>query len=212
MTKDTDIIAKEGYVIILIAALIAVGLFFLHPLAGIAGVLLCLFCVYFFRNPRRVCSQEPGKLISPADGKVIFIGEAEESHFLNKKMYRVTIFMSPISVHVNRSPASGEVLNTKYQPGKFLAAFKEEASKWNEQSAVHLKTDEGDDIVFVQIAGWLARRIINYAKLKEHLLRGSIFGVIRFGSRMDVYFPETYSPCIHVNQMIKAGETVIASK
>lgn len=127
-------------------------------------------------------------------------------------MKRVTIFMSPFNVHVNRAPASGKVLDTVHHNGKFLAAFSEKASDENERSAVHLKTTEGDEVVFVQIAGWFARRIKSYAKVGDQLLRGKIFGVIKYGSRMDVYFPDDYDWTVKLNQKVKAGETVIASK
>jgi len=212
MTKETDIIAREGYLIITVSLILAIGLYFLHPIAGIAGTLWLLFCLYFFRNPKRTCEQNPGELIAPADGKVIFVGKADEKHFLKNSMKRVTIFMSPFNVHVNRAPASGKVINTVHCNGKFLAAFSERASDENERSAVHLKTDDGDEVVFVQIAGWFARRIKNYAKIGDELIRGRIFGVIKYGSRMDVYFADHYDISVRLNQKVRAGETIIAIK
>ena len=120
--------------------------------------------------------------------------------------------MSPFNVHVNRSPETGEVLDTVHHNGKFLAAFSDKASEENERSAIWLKTTEGDEVVFVQIAGWFARRIKSYAKVGDQLIRGKIFGLIKYGSRMDVYFPEQFESTVKLNQKVKAGETVIASK
>lgn len=195
-----------------ISLVVTVVLYFVHPIAGALSTVWFLFCVYFFRNPKRSSPQEAGKLIAPADGKVIFVGETEEKHFCKKPMKRVTIFMSPFNVHVNRAPESGEVLDTVHHNGKFLAAFSEKASEENERSAVHMKTKEGDEIVFVQIAGWFARRIKSYAKVGDEMIRGKIFGVIKYGSRMDVYFPDGFESTVQVNQKVKAGVTVIASK
>jgi phosphatidylserine decarboxylase len=192
--------------------LVAVAAGLWHPMAGALGLASTIFCVAFFRNPKRVAPTGPGLLIVPADGRVIFVGRAMEPDFLKRDMQKVTIFMSPFNVHVNRSPAAGLVKDKKYHAGKFLAAFDPKASELNERCALHLKTDDDDDVVFVQIAGWFARRIVCYPYLGEYLGRGKIFGLIKFGSRMDVYFPESFCPAVSLNQKVKAGETVLASR
>lgn len=212
MTNETHSIAKEGLTIITASLFIAAGLFFFNIYAASVVLFFALFSIYFFRNPKRVTPQDTNVLIAPADGKVIFVGEAEENHFLKKKMRRVTIFMSPFNVHVNRAPESGEVLGAVHHHGKFLAAFDEKASEQNERFAVHLKTTSGVEIVFVQIAGWFARRIICYAKQGDILQRGRIFGLIKFGSRMDVFFPESFSSALQLGDITKAGETILARK
>lgn len=210
MTNENHLIAKEGLVIISVFILLTIGAFFLHPLAGVIGVALSIFNIYFFRNPKRHTPQNDGFLICPADGRVIFVGESEEHFFLKKKMKRITVFMSPFNVHVNRAPASGKVLNQVHFSGKFLAAFDERASLENERSAILLELENKDQIVFVQIAGWFARRIISYPKIGDILQKGKIFGLIKFGSRMDIYVPENYEPLVAMGQTTMAGETLLA--
>lgn len=210
MTNESDKIAREGHVILLLSAAAAFAGMIVHPYLGALLVLWLAFCLYFFRNPSRVTP--PQGLISPADGKVIFIGRDTEKDFLHRDMQRITIFMSPFNVHVNRAPESGVIKNTKHHFGKFLAAFDERASSENERVTNHMLTDDGSDIVFVQIAGWFARRIVSYAKPGAKYLRGQIFGVIKFGSRMDVFFPDTYQIQVQLNQKVAAGETVLAKR
>lgn len=209
MTTDSQIISHEGYFIIFLSFLLTTVSFFICPFLGALTLLWLFFCVYFFRNPKRQTPDSPDALIVPADGKVIHIGKAQEKHFLNKEMQRVTIFMSPFDVHVNRSPASGVVKNTVWHHGKFLAAFGKQASEENERSAIHMEVDGGEEIVFVQIAGWFARRIVSYPKNQDKLQKGSIFGVIKFGSRMDIYFSDSYKIDVELNQKVKAGETIL---
>lgn len=210
MTDETTPFAREGYKILFFSWLAAIfGLALYRPL----GVILCawgFFCLYFFRNPKRVAPL--GGVLSPADGKVIFVGPARETHFLNRDMLRVTVFMSPFNVHVNRAPVTGSVKGAVHANGKFMAAFDERASAENERHAHHVVTNEGDDVVFVQIAGWFARRIVSYLKPGERTERGKIFGLIKFGSRMDVYLPGPFKAEVAVGQKVKAGETVIARK
>lgn len=212
MTKETDRVAREGFFLIFLSFIFAIGLGLYNSYAGLLGGLWFVFCVSFFRNPRRVTPEENGKIICPADGTVIFVGRATEPDFLKKEMNRVTIFMSPFNVHVNRAPESGVVKGKIYHKGKYLAAFDEKASLENERSAIHMETAGGDDIVFVQIAGWFARRIVSYPQIGARLFRGKIFGVIKFGSRMDVYYPDGFLPSVALKQKVKAGETVLASK
>ena len=212
MTTEKNKIAKEGLVFIYGLLLVSlIGFIFYYPL-GCLVFSFALFTIYFFRNPKRITPTPQDLIIAPADGTVIFTGESTEHNFLNKKMKRITIFMSPFNVHVNRAPANGEVKNSVHYSGKFLAAFDERASLENERSAIHLTTDQGDDIVFVQIAGWFARRIISYPKIGETLKKGDIFGLIKFGSRMDIFLPENYELAVGDKQKTYAGETVLAIK
>lgn len=208
-TKDTDIIAREGYVILLVSVVIAFLLFLWHELAGTVATVWYFFCLYFFRNPVRACHEEGQLILCPADGKVIAVANAIEPDFFKAERLRVTIFMSPFNVHVNRAPVAGVVQNRVYHRGKFSAAFKASASQENERCALHVKTVEGNDVVFVQIAGWFARRIITYPEAGEQVESGQIIGVIKFGSRMDVYLPARYEPCVVVGQKVKAGHTVL---
>jgi len=212
ITKDSDILAREGYLIIIPSLIVVLGAFFFNAYVGAALCLWLAFCLYFFRNPKRVTPTGENNLVSPADGTILSISEETENEFLKKKMTRITIFMSPFNVHVNRVPLSGIVKNRTYRPGKFLAAFSEKASSENERSLIHMQTQEGQDLVFVQIAGWLARRIISYPEGGDSLEKGGIFGVIRFGSRMDVYLPEGFKPNVTKEQKVKAGETILALK
>jgi len=212
MTKESNTLSPEGYPILILSFLLALALFFVDVTVGILGFFWVLFCVYFFRNPSRKKTEIPGALLTPADGTVLQVTEAVEPNFLKKKMKLVSVFMSPFNVHVNRSPASGVVKDVVYHKGRFGAAFALDATVKNERSAVRFQTKEGAEIVFVQVAGWFARRIINYLKVDRQIEQGSIFGVIKFGSRADIYFPEDYEVTVSVKQKVFAGETIIARK
>lgn len=211
MTRESDKIAREAYPILFISLLGSAALYFFHPLAGACGVLWVVYCLYFFRNPGRVASCDANCLIAPADGVVVYAGLCHEKYFLDKPMQRVTIFMSPFNVHVNRAPATGEVVGIKYHQGCFRAAFRESASHENERTVMRLKTSQGDDIVLVQVAGWFARRIRNYLKTGDRIEMGKIFGLIKFGSRVDVYLPVEYKLAVTGREKVKAGVTVIAN-
>ncbi|MCP5464622.1 MAG: phosphatidylserine decarboxylase family protein [Deltaproteobacteria bacterium] len=212
MTTDKNSFAREGLPFIFLSLVLVLISIAIHPLATVITTLLLAFVLYFFRNPQRHPSQENDILISPADGKVIQVERVVEPDFLKKELLRVTIFMSPFNVHVNRFPDTGTVLGKAYHKGKFLKAFSPDASLHNERSALHIKTNSDKDVVFVQIAGWLARRIVSYPKEGDSYDRGQIFGVIRFGSRMDVYLPEDYECIVSLEQKVKAGETILARK
>lgn len=211
MITESQVVAREGYWHLLVSLLLTVALYFWNPVAAGFGLAGFCFCVYFFRNPTRVLPVGENLVISPADGKIIFIGKATEKHFLKKEMQKISIFMSPLDVHVNRSPFTGVIANRKYQKGCFAAAFSEKSSSENEQMALHLKTDDGQDIVFVQVAGWLARRIVCYPQINQRLKHGEIFGMIKFGSRMDIYFPESFPVAVTMNQRVKAGQSILAN-
>ena len=173
------------------------------------GILLSLFIAYFFRNPKREIPNLQNIILSPADGKVIHIGECEEDRFLKEKALKVSIFMSLFDVHLNRAPVSGKVLEKKYLPGQFLVASVEKSSLLNEQNAMILETEDRIKILLIQIAGLVARRIVCYAKAGDLLRKGEIFGLIRFGSRVDLYLPPEVKPIVRVGQHVKGGESII---
>jgi phosphatidylserine decarboxylase len=203
-------IAKEGFPF-LIPSVILTLLFVVMgwTILTILAILLTLFIAYFFRNPKRIIPSLKNIILSPADGTVISVGECEEERFLKERALKVSIFMSPFDVHINRAPASGKILQASYHPGKFLVASRDKASLLNEQNAFVMETEERFKILLVQIAGFVARRIVCYAKAGDHLNRGEIFGMIRFGSRVDLYLPLNIRPIVRVGQHIKGGESII---
>ena len=173
------------------------------------GILLSLFIAYFFRNPRREIPNLQNVILSPADGKIVHVGECEEDRFLKEKALKISIFMSLFDVHLNRAPVSGTILAEKYIPGRFLLANVEKSSLLNEQNAMVLETEDRFKILLVQIAGFVARRIVCYAKAGDILRKGQIFGLIRFGSRVDLYLPPEVKPIVRVGQHVKGGESII---
>jgi phosphatidylserine decarboxylase len=203
-------IAKEGLLFLIPAVLLTV------IIGGMGwkvwmflGILLSLFIAFFFRNPKRKIPNLQNVILSPADGKIIHIGEFEEDRFLKEKTLKVSIFMSLFDVHLNRAPVSGKVLKRSYHPGKFLIANAEKSSLLNEQNAVILETEDRFKILLIQIAGFVARRIVCYAKAGDPLRKGEIFGLIRFGSRVDLYLPPEVKPIVRVGQHVKGGESII---
>ena len=206
-------INKEGYPFI---ALFALGAFilsmFTEPLGWI-GVILTLWCIYFFRDPDRVIPEGDGLIISPADGVLLPITEAappEELDMGNAPLTRLSIFMNVFNVHVNRIPINGTVTGMHYYPGAFLNASLDKASEENERQALKVTTADGKDIAFVQIAGLVARRIVTHIEKGDSVETGQRFGMIRFGSRVDVYLPDGVNPQVVEGQTIIAGETVLA--
>lgn len=203
-------IAKEGLPFL-------IPMMFLTILLGILGwrvwmslgILLFLFIAYFFRNPRREIPDLQNIILSPADGRIIHVGECEENRFLKEKALKVSIFMSLFDVHLNRAPVSGKILDRSYHPGRFLVAYVEKSSLLNEQNAVILETEDRMKILLIQIAGFVARRIVCYAKAGDLLRKGEIFGLIRFGSRVDLYLPSEIKPIVRVGQHVKGGESII---
>ena len=180
---------------------------------GIVGVVLTLWCVYFFRDPERITPVREGLIISPADGVVKMIDKAPPPKELNmgdKDRWRICVFMNVFNVHVNRIPISGTVTALNYRPGKFLNASLDKASELNERQSLGLTLDGGKDIAFVQIAGLVARRILCDVTEGKEMKTGERFGMIRFGSRVDVYLPDDVKPMVAVGQTAIAGETVIA--
>jgi len=173
---------------------------------GAALVFLALFVFYFFRNPDRKIPMEPGVVVSPADGRVVVLKEEENAGRPGK---RVSIFLAIWNVHVNRSPASGTITRLEYKPGKFLAAWAEKASLENEQNVFTLSSEYGE-IVFKQIAGWVARRVVSWKKPGDAVGRGELVGLVRFGSRVDLWLPERAEIAVKVGDNVKGGSSVIA--
>lgn len=206
--------AEEGYVPAAIPALVGVvvwGLF--SSIVGAGLVLFAIAVLMFFRDPERVAEGGEGAIISPADGKVVFAGPvAKRDPLAPESGLRISIFMSPLNVHVNRMPAAGTVRDIRYNKGKFAAAFNEKAADVNESSAILVRTRSGLDMVVIQIAGWLARRIVCKVAPGNGLERGDRFGLIMFGSRVDVYLPDTVTITARVGQRVAAGRSVIAQE
>lgn len=213
-------IHKEGKKIIPIAALI-IGLlyallYWLIPIQlvqivlGVAAVIFFILVVRFFRDPEFPVSKNPKQIIAPADGKVVVIEETEETEYLKERRIQVSIFMSPLNVHVNRSPVAGEVSYFKYHPGKFLVAWHPKSSTDNERTSIGLKLPNGVEIMMRQVAGAVARRICFYSKEGEKVEQGEKFGFIRFGSRIDLYLPLDAKIKVDLEQISYGGKTVIA--
>jgi phosphatidylserine decarboxylase len=203
-------IAKEGLPFLIPSALLTIlfaGMGW-EVLATI-GILVTLFIAFFFRNPKRETPDLQNIILSPADGRIIHVGECEEDRFLKKKALKVSIFMSLFNVHLNRAPVSGRVLERSYHPGQFFVANAEKSSLLNEQNAFILETEDQLKILLVQIAGFVARRIVCYAKTGDTLRMGEIFGMIRFGSRVDLYLPTEVKPVVKVRQRVKGGKSII---
>jgi len=206
-------IHRDGWRFVAIFALGAILLGWIaEPLGWIGGV-LTLWCVYFFRDPDRVTPTRTGLIISPADGVVQSVEPAIPPRDLlpdGEAMTRISIFMNVLDVHVNRIPADGTIIGRSYKPGSFLNASLDKASEENERCSVLLRLANTKEIIFVQIAGLIARRIRNDLEVTQTVKAGNRFGLIRFGSRLDIYLPEGISPLVCVGQRAVAGETVLA--
>jgi len=204
---------REGYPFVAGFAVVTVVLFLFSAALGWAGLVLTLWCAYFFRDPERFTPTREGLIVSPADGKVIAVADAEpppELDMGSEPRPRVSIFMNVFDVHVNRVPADGVISATAYRRGRFLNAAFDKASEENERQAVRMTTSEGRDIAFVQIAGLVARRIVCHLYDGRQVLAGERFGMIRFGSRLDVYLERGMAPLVVEGQRALAGETVLA--
>ena len=207
-------IHQEGYKFIIIAVLITVVLYLLSNFLGLVGLVLTIWVYYFFRDPERVSINDENYLVSPADGLVVDVLETngpKELGLENRNFKKISIFMNAFDCHVNRSPCSGKVSDIIYVSGKFLNASLDKASEDNERNYYNIKNKQGEDIIVVQIAGLIARRIVSEASKDQELQQGSRIGMIRFGSRVDIYF-ENYNPLVKVNQKAIAGETLLAKK
>lgn len=207
-------INREGWKFFGIFAAITALLAMMWEPLGVIGLVCTVWCYYFFRDPERVTPEIKNVVVSPADGIVQMITKVkapEELEMGDQEFTRVSVFMSVFNVHVNRAPADGTISKAVYVPGKFLNATLDKASKDNERQLLAMKTSSGKEIVFVQIAGLIARRIVCFAKPGDKYKAGERFGLIRFGSRLDVYLPAGVEPQVCVGQTMVAGETVIAN-
>jgi len=206
-------IHPDGWRFIAIAAVAALLLFWLWTPLGWLGVIVTLWCVYFFRDPWRVTPTRAGLVIAPADGLVVSVGRAAPPAELamgETPMMRIGIFLNIFDVHVNRVPMAGRVQKLAYHPGKFLNASLDKASEVNERMAIRIAASAGAEIAVVQIAGLVARRIVCRLTEGQDVIAGQRFGLIRFGSRTDVYLPATWTPLVITGQRVIGGETVIA--
>ncbi|MBN35553.1 MAG: phosphatidylserine decarboxylase family protein [Rhodospirillaceae bacterium] len=204
---------REGWPFIGIFFVVAILLCWLWSPLIVPGLFLTAWCVYFFRDPARVTPTREGLVISPADGVVQMIQAAEppaELEMADEPHTRVSVFMNIFNVHVNRIPADGNITHLSYRPGKFLNASLDKASVDNERQSIRMKTTDGRNIVFVQIAGMVAHRILCTLTTGQAVRAGERFGMIRFGSRVDVYLPDGVVPQVCVGQQCIAGETVLA--
>jgi phosphatidylserine decarboxylase len=207
-------IHNEGYKFIVIFILITIVLYFISGFLGFIGLILTIWCYYFFRDPERISIGDENYLTSPADGLVLQVLETDgpkELGLENKKFKKVSIFMNVFDCHVNRSPCLGKISEIIYKPGKFINASLDKASEDNERNYYKIKNSHDEDVIVVQIAGLVARRIVTETSVDEELQQGSRLGIIRFGSRADLYF-ENYEPLVKVNQKTIAGETLIAKR
>ena len=205
---------REGYRFVAIAAVVTFILLLINNYLGLIGLVITIWVYYFFRDPERFPIQDENYLVSPADGKITQIMEIngpKELGLENKKFTRISVFMNVFDCHVNRVPASGKITQIFYKPGEYLNASLDKASEKNERNYVKMKSSHGDELVIVQIAGLIARRIVCEVKENEEVKQGDRFGMIRFGSRVDLYFVN-YQLMINENQKTISGDTIIARK
>jgi phosphatidylserine decarboxylase len=214
-------IHKEGikplFIVLLALVIINVGISYLTDLIWlenvilIASMILYMLVLQFFRNPVRHIQADPYQVIAPADGKIVVLDEVEEEEYFQGKRRQISIFMSPINVHVNRYPVGGKITYAKYHPGKFLVAWHPKSSTLNERTTVVVRGEKTGEILYRQIAGAMARRIIMYAKPNLIAKQGADSGFIRFGSRVDVFVPLDFKIEVDKEQTVKGGVTVLAS-
>lgn len=212
---------KEGYKTIIIASISLVALlllfenfitiFWLQKTLMFISLILFLIILYFFRNPKRTTEFNENYIIAPADGKIVVVEEVIENEYFNDKRRQISIFMSPLNVHVTRYPIGGIIKYTKYHPGKFLVAWHPKSSEKNERTTIVVHNNTLGDILYRQVAGAMARRIVNYASIDNHVVQGDDAGFIKFGSRIDIYLPLEMKVHIKLNDKTVGGKTIIAS-
>ena len=212
---------KEGYTIIFITLALVITMSlaadyfivnnYLRGACIFLAMVMLVLVLQFFRNPKRNLNISEDHVVSPVDGKVVVIEEVFEKEFFNDKRLQVSVFMSPINVHVTRYPVAGQVVFSKYHPGKFLVAWHPKSSEENERTTVVVKSKKFGDILHRQIAGALARRIVNYAKKGQQVAQGSDSGFIKFGSRVDVFLPIGTNLDVKLNDVVKGGTSILAS-
>lgn len=204
---------REGHKFVAIFAAVTVLLFLIHTYLGLVGVVLTIWCYYFFRDPDRMTPVREGLIVSPADGVISLLEPAvppAELEMGDTPMTRVSIFMNVFNCHVNRAPIGGSIARIAYRPGKFLNASLDKASEDNERNGLAIRMDDGRLLGVVQIAGLVARRIVCEVNEGQMIRTGERFGMIRFGSRLDVYLPDGVAPLVTIGQTMVAGETVLA--
>jgi len=207
-------IHSEGYKFTAIAVFITIFLYFISTFLGLIGLILSTWVYYFFRDPERISINDDNYLTSPADGEVLMVHEVDGPKELNlerKKFIKISIFMNVFDCHVNRTPCEGKISEILYKPGKFLNASLDKTSEENERNYYKITNKIGEEIIVVQIAGLIARRIVCESTKDQQLQQGERLGMIRFGSRADVYF-ENYKPLVKVGQKTIAGETLLAKR
>ena len=207
-------IHAEGYKFLVIFGIATLVLYFISSFLGFVGLVLTIWCYYFFRDPERQSINSDDYLVSPADGEIIKVEEVngpKELGLEERKFTKISIFMNVFDCHVNRSPCTGTISEKIYKPGKFINASLDKASEDNERCYYKIKNSLGEDIIVVQIAGLIARRIVTECSKDENIHQGSRIGMIRFGSRADLYF-EKYKPLVKLEQKSLAGETLLAKR
>ena len=207
-------IHSEGYKFLAIAIIVTIFLYFLSTFLGLIGMVLSIWVYYFFRDPERISINDENYLTSPADGEVLMVHEVDgpkELGLEDKKFTKISIFMNVFDCHVNRTPCEGKISEILYKPGKFLNASLDKASEDNERNYYKIMNSHGEDVIVVQIAGLIARRIVCESSKDQNLQQGERIGMIRFGSRADVYF-ENYETLVKVGQKTIAGETLLAKR
>ena len=207
-------IHNEGYKFLVIFSFATLILYLISGFLGLIGLLLTIWVYYFFRDPDRISINDENYLVSPADGLVLQVEDLDGPKELNlegKKFKKVSIFMNVFDCHVNRTPCSGKITEILYKPGKFLNASLDKASEDNERNYYKISNSSGEDVIVVQIAGLIARRIVTETSENKELKQGERIGLIRFGSRVDIYF-ENYNPLVKINQKTIGGETLLAKK
>lgn len=205
-------VTKEGYPFILLGVFFTITMALLQTVVGsILGLILTSLILYFFRDPTRIVPEDPKSVVAPADGFVIEIKEMipPEVAGIGAVYRRISIFMTIFDVHVNRAPCSGKIVKVRHEPGKFISAQKDRAPVANERNTVVIETPEGQPVVVVQVAGLIARRIVFWRREKTEVEKGERIGMIRFGSRVDLYIPLLWEVKVSRGQRVKAGETVV---
>ena len=212
---------KEGYKIILITLVLVIAMSlaadyfivnnYLRSTIMLLAIVMLVLVLQFFRNPKRNINTSEDYVVSPVDGKVVVIEEVFEKEFFNEKRLQVSVFMSPINVHVTRYPVAGQVVFSKYHPGKFLVAWHPKSSEENERTTVVVNSKNFGDVLHRQIAGALARRIVNYAEKGQQVTQGSDSGFIKFGSRVDVFLPIGTKLDVKLSDVVKGGSSILAS-
>ncbi|MDX9702852.1 MAG: phosphatidylserine decarboxylase family protein [Candidatus Auribacterota bacterium] len=205
-------IAKEVLPFIIPAAVVTIICFFIHRYFGIAGLVICAYILYFFRDPYRTTPQGEGLIVSPADGKVIGVDQVIDNEIFGERVWRISIFLNIFNVHVNYAPIEGNIIYIKYRQGSFFPANSEKSAIANESNSIGIESNKERTVIVKQIAGLIARRIVCYCKLNDSLEIGQKIGLIRFGSRVEVYMPLSTTLKIKKGDSVKGKITVLGVK